>query len=123
MSLFYRQQGIVYPDFPPVLLPPLSEAEDEDDNKETHDASTETIEGRSEGLRIHRTLFPRLCRFWEIMHELAAVYYGDRTASLQGPISLEFAEFRYREILAWADNLPVALARSGRTQDIVLILQ
>jgi hypothetical protein len=38
-------------------------------------------------------------------------------------MSLQFAEYKYRELLAWADMLPQNLSRSDDNVNIVVILQ
>ncbi|KAL2202768.1 hypothetical protein CC79DRAFT_1173017 [Sarocladium strictum] len=121
MSLFFRQQGIIYPEDPPVMPipssvtgPPNPEAL-EDDYIERGQLPTEN---ESE----HDTLFRSLCQFWRIMHEVTSVYHENRERFVQGTMSLQFAEYKYRELLAWADTLPQNLSRSDDNANIVVIL-
>jgi hypothetical protein len=123
MSLFYRQQGVDYPDFPPCVPIPDAETAGIYEDSQFHDHSTETGEKGSKPSPKPPELFANICRFWRIMHEVTTIYYGNQTASVEGTVSLQFAEFKYRELLAWADRLPVVLARSSRIPDVIVILQ
>ncbi|EXK25972.1 hypothetical protein FOMG_17413 [Fusarium oxysporum f. sp. melonis 26406] len=56
--------------------------------------------------------FPVLCRFWRILHEVTLRYYRDQPRpreDLSGHITLEFAEYKYRELIAWAETLPPSM--------------
>jgi hypothetical protein len=50
------------------------------------------------------TIFPALCEFWRIAHDVVVSYHqGGRSSS-------QLAEYKYRELLAWAESLPGVLA-------------
>lgn len=68
-----------------------------------------------------RTL-PALCHFWEILHDVAARYSSRGGATNELP-SFEAAEFKFREVLAFIDNLPAELARGPDNAHHVVILQ
>jgi hypothetical protein len=122
MSLFFRQQGIIYPEDPPVMPIPFSvtgppnPGELEDDYIEKGHLPAENESEQD-------ALFRSLCQFWRIMHEVTSVYHENRARFVQGTMSLQFAEYKYRELLAWADTLPQNLSRSDDRADIVVILQ
>lgn len=124
MSLFYRQQGIVYPQFPPMIpIPGSDNACDEEEDDVPDLTATATADSQfSETTRDTPEAFTSLCKFWNIIHEVTALYYGNETASMQKSISLQFAEFKYRELLSWADAVPAAQERSDQSPDIVVIL-
>jgi hypothetical protein len=69
--------------------------------------------------------FPKFCRFWSIVHELICLHY-----STAGEIVLPydvatvgFAESTYRALLAWADGLPLDLARGSQNSHHVVTMQ
>ena len=67
--------------------------------------------------------FRHLCKFWVIMHEVCLVYYVDRSVSTSLSGTVPFAEYKFRELLAWSNNLPSHLSRSDHNPHHVLILQ
>ena len=67
--------------------------------------------------------FPHICSFWRIMHEVVITYYGTETRPLGLHVSISFAEFKFRELLAWSNNLPSALKQDENNPHHVLILQ
>lgn len=117
MSLFYRQQGVVYPQHPPAIPIPYDTADYREEADQNSQGEPESWDQKQ------YAVFPPLCEFWKIMHEVTTVFYGNQTASVRQTVSLQFAEFKYRELLAWADALPMILARSGQAQDVVIIIQ
>lgn len=68
--------------------------------------------------------FPRLCQFWTIVREVVMVY---QTPTGEGPwgsgVSLPFAEFKFRELLAWSNNLPPQLKSSEKNPHHVHVMQ
>jgi hypothetical protein len=70
--------------------------------------------------------FPVLCRFWRIIHEVTLRYYRDQPhprARLSDHVSLAFAEYKYRELIAWAETLPPSMMRSEQSPHHVLTFQ
>jgi len=70
--------------------------------------------------------FPVLCRFWRIMHEVTLKYYRDQPYPREGlssHITLAFAEYKYRELIAWAETLPPSMVRSEQSPHHVLVFQ
>ncbi|KAH7157455.1 N-terminal fungal transcription regulatory domain-containing protein [Dactylonectria estremocensis] len=114
MALFYYQSAIDHPLFPPHLSIP------EDDDDVLDKGLSPGVESVSPPRYVGST-FPTICRFWRIMHGVAIAYRRERPAPLHNPVSLEFAEFKFRELLAWADNLPPHLARSEQNAHDVVV--
>lgn len=67
--------------------------------------------------------FPHLCNFWRILHEVVMEYYGNGKKPLGAHVDATFAEFKFRELLAWSNTLPSALKQDGTNPHHVLILQ
>jgi hypothetical protein len=119
MALFYQQPGLSYPEHPPVLpIPGHAWYHTSDDSPEsTQQTLQQTYMGDT---------FPVLCRFWRIMHEVTLKYYRDQPVpreGLSGHITLAFAEYKYRELIAWAETLPSSMVRSEQSPHHVLVFQ
>ncbi|CAH0031040.1 unnamed protein product [Clonostachys rhizophaga] len=63
------------------------------------------LEGRSSPLHYMGYTFPHLCRFWNIVHEVSAVYNKGNQHPWASGSNLAFAEFKFRELLAWSQSL------------------
>ncbi|KAF3073981.1 hypothetical protein CFAM422_003482 [Trichoderma lentiforme] len=116
MSLFYRQPGLQCPKIPPKLPIPWNHQPDETGEPENLDNSQVEPDPPYMG-----GVFPYICQFWSILHELAIMYRH------KGPLAgdrrtLYFAEFKFRELLAWSNRLPPKLARNDRSPHFVQIL-
>ncbi|KAL2201605.1 hypothetical protein CC79DRAFT_1281978 [Sarocladium strictum] len=122
MHLFYRQEGGLYPKYPPIVPAPTGESKVAEDNENDEGSLNETSTGLASKALDSQVIFASLCHFWTIVHEVAAVYYGNQTAAGGDPPSLQFAEFKFRELLTWADGLPRVLTRSQNDSDLVLIM-
>lgn len=120
MGIFYRQHGITYPEHPPVMPIPSSIAGPIEKINELQDQTTDSKSRQSSS---QEQIFKSLCRFCRILHEVTSVYYENQATFVPNSISLQFAEFKYRELLAWADELPPVLLRSDDNPHIVLIIQ
>ena len=57
------------------------------------------------------------------MHEVVVVYYGNDTQPIGQNVSISFVEFKFRELLAWSNNLPSAFKWDESSPHHVLILQ
>ena len=91
MSFFYRQPGMNIPSSPPSLpIPRLSPT-----------ASSTDYMGQT---------FHHLCRFWSIVHEVSLEYHGSGQPPWASGATLRFAEFKFRELLAWSNSLPTTLS-------------
>lgn len=113
MGLFYRQRGLEYPQEPPVMPAPIWSTEleqDPDDNG--HRAKCYAGD-----------TFTALCQFWQIVHEFSTKFYGEGTGAMRDDVTLQFAEYKYQELLAWTDGLPSTLERSEDSPHHVVILQ
>lgn len=114
MALFYYQSEIDYPHHPPYL--PIPENDDVLDLGPSQGLKPGSLQHLGE-------IFPTVCRLRCIMHEVAMAYGQDRSTPLRDRMSLEFAELKFRELLAWADNLPSGLVLSEQSPHHVVILQ
>lgn len=118
MSLFYRQPGLQCPKAPPRLLIPGNQHE----NHQSESDSSGTSSQAEPDPPYMGGVFPYICQFWSILHELALLYRhrgplkGDRR-------TLCFAEFKFRELLAWSNRLPRRLCRNDQSPHYVQILQ
>lgn len=84
---------------------------------------TQTLDSRMAVSSYMGQTFPHLCAFWHIMHEVVTVYYGNEKKPLGGNVNAQFAEFKFRELLAWSNALPPALLQVDASPHHVLILQ
>jgi hypothetical protein len=103
-GLFYRQPGMEYNMRLPVFPVPDEEG------------------GAVKDFFSHGA-FPTLCQFWQIMHEVAIKYYRGGPTAIADRVPPYFAEFKYRELLAWTDRLPLSLTQSEGMPDHVVIFQ
>ncbi|EXK23545.1 hypothetical protein FOMG_19693 [Fusarium oxysporum f. sp. melonis 26406] len=117
VSLFYQQPGLPYPEHHPIMPIPGNKWHDNlDDNPEP-------VRQTPQSAYMDDT-FPVLCRFWRIIHEVTLRYYHDQPMpreGLSGHVTLAFAEYKYRELIAWAETLPPSMVRSEQSSDHVLI--
>lgn len=67
--------------------------------------------------RIDFTVFYASCKLWAIFNEVLWKYYSERSPSL------EFAESIYRELLLWAQSLPLDLIRGKESGHAETIMQ
>ncbi|KAF5601626.1 nitrogen assimilation transcription factor nit-4 [Fusarium pseudocircinatum] len=119
MALFYQQPGLSYPEHPPIVPIPGHEWYD------PSEPSPESHQQRPKQTYMGDT-FPIICRFWRIMHEVTLKYYRDQPfprESLSSHIALAFAEYKYRELIAWAETLPSSMVRSEQSPHHVLVFQ
>ncbi|KAH6705685.1 hypothetical protein EV126DRAFT_173285 [Verticillium dahliae] len=121
-SLFYQQPGLEYPEYPPVLPIPVrsnqtSPLRNFSEVSTTQDHETHTLWYMGE-------TFAYLCKFWQILHGVTIVYHKrnqEPFRPVNEHVSVEFAERKYRELLALADTLPSSLIHSGDSPHHVLI--
>lgn len=118
MSLFYHQPGMLYPSSPPLIAVP----------KGPHVDTTETslvlpAEVVSWVPAYMGDTFPYLCWFWTIVREMTWVYYVGGQTTLGSHGSLAFAEFKFRELLAWTNSLPPQLLSKQYTPHHVQVMQ
>ncbi|KJZ69239.1 hypothetical protein HIM_11362 [Hirsutella minnesotensis 3608] len=66
--------------------------------------------------------FPYVCRFWSILSEVSEVYSGDGQLPWGSSGSLSFAEFKFRELLAWSNSMPSRLSENHHNPHHVQIL-
>lgn len=60
-----------------------------------------------------------------IMHEVCMVYYSNNSPPARDGDTalLRFAEFKFRELLAWSNSLPSNICRGENNAHHILILQ
>lgn len=121
MTLFYRQQGVASLAYPPVLDVPASSGTSKADAD--HMELESLLGGQLPSYSYAGDTFVALCHFWRIMYDVATVYYCGHDKTPEQPLTLQFAEFKFRELLAWTDELPLTLARSEEVPHYILILQ
>lgn len=68
------------------------------------------------------TTFTYLCQLWRIVHEFTLTYNNERDKAKETP-KLDVAEMKYRELLAWVQNLPAELARGEDSPHHVVVFQ
>jgi hypothetical protein len=117
MALFYQQPGLSYPEYPPAMPIPghTWHRSSEGSPAPVRQTLQETYMGDT---------FPVLCRFWRIMHGVILKYYRDQPhplKSLSSHVTLAFAEYKYRELIAWAETLPPSMMRSEHSPHHVLV--
>ena len=67
-----------------------------------------------------------LCKFWLIMHGVSQAYYKqspDNPESICERVSLDYAELKLREILAWSESLPRSLVLQEESPHHVVVFQ
>lgn len=122
MSLFYQQPGLEYPDDPPTLAIP---GPGQNASCSSSSSSSSIPDFLIAPVPYMGDTFPALCRFWRIVHGVTTRYYKN-SSSRRPPsdhVTLEFAEHKYRELLAWAETLPSSLIQSERSPHHVVIFQ
>lgn len=111
MSLFYHQPGIKSPrEAPRLPMPQPSSA------------------GGSAASPLMGDAFVHLCRFWAIMREVGCAYHsgGDddrRQSFAHSGDGVAFAEFKFRELLAWSNGLPADLRLDCQSPQHVQVMQ
>ena len=68
--------------------------------------------------------FRAMCKLWTIFAPLARIYYGpDLENFLNQTAALEYVEGTYRQLLAWADGLPLQLVRQPGSSHAIYLMQ
>ena len=117
MSLFYRQPGLHGMKYPPSIAIPEYKPSDRPVGSQ---APKHTVPN---SVQYMGNTFPHICRFWYIMHEVSLLYYSDGEQSWGASGSPAFAEFKYRELLAWSRTLPARVPEKYYIPHHVQILQ
>ncbi|KAF5668659.1 nitrate assimilation regulatory nira [Fusarium heterosporum] len=78
-------------------------------------------EDRSSTPSVISEAFKASCKLWMIFSPIAKSYYREGIA-ISGPASVEFAEKVYRQLLAWANELPLELTRRPGSSHSVYML-
>ncbi|KAF6814780.1 zinc finger protein [Colletotrichum plurivorum] len=116
-TLFYQQPGLEYPNHPPAY--PIPGEGPTDYIGETSSTSSNASED-SLPAYMGKT-FPALCRFWSIIHGVTLAYYKNQPTPLPDHVTLEFAEFKYRELLTCMETLPSdQVLRAGCPHHVVI---
>ena len=122
MSIFHREPGVIHPPLRPKLPIP-----------EIQDPTAEEERPRDGGLLLPEKppfsppaymgeTFGHLCRFWTILHDIPSHYY-EREDGSEKEVPIAFAEYKYRELLAWSNSLPQYLVRDEHSPHHVMIMQ
>ncbi|KAK8013763.1 hypothetical protein PG991_009356 [Apiospora marii] len=119
VSLFYQQPGVAVPKLPPTV--PIPKVDMAEDSPRSSEAATPSDKG-SQVQEIMGVTFPKVCELWALMHEVSLLYHHPRDVVKSGSLSLDSAEMKYRELLAWAENLPAQLHRSDANPHHAVIL-
>ena len=121
MTLFYRQPGSPSLQHPPSLPIPKGQFSkvSSKDNLQITDLATYP----DPKLNFMGGVLPHLCLFWRIMHEVGLAYNQDRGWVLEESRAAYFAEFKFRELLAWSDSLPPHLRCGDHKSHYAQILQ
>ncbi|KAF3022599.1 hypothetical protein E8E14_013659 [Neopestalotiopsis sp. 37M] len=120
VTIFYRQPGLMYLRFPPTLPIPGNSG------RGSPESCSSSLYGKTPTPYVPPTymgnIFPVVCEFWRIMREVSMTYFSADGDSLDH-VSLDFAELKYREIMAWAETLPPPALRDVDKPHQVLVLQ
>lgn len=117
-----------YPEYPPALPIPGDSPEfaSSPGSSRSRDSDTNSqIPERIPPIYMGET-FTALCRFWRILHGVSMVYYNRNTstpAHISEHVSIEFAERKYRELLAWIETLPSSFAQAEDNPHHVMTFQ
>ncbi|KAF4508846.1 hypothetical protein G6O67_005177 [Ophiocordyceps sinensis] len=123
MSLFYHQPGLKCPQHPPQV--PIPETQPNSADSTTDGPPTPASLGAPHVSLLPWYMgqtFPHLCRFWSIVHEVSWVYYAGGQPPMGSRGYLPFAEYKFRELLAWSNGLPVQLTQRDQSPHHVQIL-
>ncbi|ORY64515.1 uncharacterized protein BCR38DRAFT_435341 [Pseudomassariella vexata] len=120
LSLFYRQPGLPCPKHPPTL--PIPGKQETASSQEPSNSSNITLRQEPVLPRYMGKTFPALCEFWQILQGVTMRYYQGTNSPVPAHSDLEYAEFKFRELLAWAENLPSELQRAEDNPHHVVIL-
>ena len=78
-------------------------------------------------LSIDVAVFKACCELWLIFHSTLSDYHdekgGDTAGKKTSTVSLTLAEDVYRQLLVWADNLPLDLVRGCDNSHSVMMMQ
>ncbi|KAI5464492.1 hypothetical protein BGZ63DRAFT_153380 [Mariannaea sp. PMI_226] len=105
MSTFYFPKSFTIPNLPPRFPIPVN--------------SSSAPENLCEAAQVAET-FTVVSRFWRIMHGAAALH-GREHNILRSNRSLGYSEYKFREILAWADNLLITMIRGNQMASHVVV--
>ncbi|KAI0512804.1 hypothetical protein F5B22DRAFT_294743 [Xylaria bambusicola] len=128
ISMFHRQPGSETPASAPSVPIPGETRSDIAGDKTADanpgkggekDGDDDEDENISEELIVRR-LFPALCNFWRLVHEVRWIYYPVRESP---PVSLRkrLVEYAYRELLAWTETLPSFLIRRDQCPHFIIV--
>lgn len=69
-------------------------------------------------------VFRATCKLWTLFTPIAKLYYGpDLEPFLNQAAALDHVEGTYRQLLAWADALPLTLVRQPGSSHAVYLMQ
>lgn len=81
-------------------------------------------EGVSVSLNESAESFRAMCKLWTTFVVIAKIYYGpDVEGFVNQTEALEYVEGTYRQLLTWADELPLRLVRQAGSSHAVYLMQ
>jgi len=110
-SFFYQQPGIRCPELPPELPIP---GDDQGRNLDREAFEPHLLQ---------RLTFSSLCKLARIAHEVSLEYHKPGFVLDETHPSLQFAEFKYRELLAWSESWPPVIAERRDASHHVITFQ
>jgi hypothetical protein len=121
MSIFYRQPGSPYPTSPPKL--PIPDSHEDSGRGRENSPDIMVLPHQSD--KYMGGAFPYLCRFWRIMHDVSIAFnrQGVTSGVHEDSRAFRFAEFKFRELLAWSGKLPSHLSRDDGNAHYAQVLQ
>lgn len=67
--------------------------------------------------------FTKLCRFFSIVEEIAAVYSANERIPIFNRVPIAFAEAKYQKMLHWADSLSKDMAWNNDSHEHIFLFQ
>lgn len=71
---------------------------------------------------VNDNIFKASCKLWMIFNAVAKSYYS-QGIDMSKQVALDYAEKTYRQLLSWADELPLELVRQLDSSHAVHMLQ
>ena len=112
-AFFYEDEGIAYPPMYPIPGLPVT---DPFIIPEVQSLPNESSKGMS-------SVFVAMCQLCVIAQDVAGAFFSDLEIPIVQRIPLAFIEAKYRDMLAWTEQLPFELLRENELRSDVLVLQ
>lgn len=112
-AFFYEDEGIHYPPLYPIPGLPVS---DQFVIPEVQSVPSSTGSGSG-------SIFAAMCQLCVIAQDVATAFFSEPDVSIVERVPMVFIEAKYREMLAWAEQLPFELKRENEIRSDVLVMQ